>query len=282
MTRTVTLTATARDAAGHAAVSTTRLTVRTLVGMDAPNGQPYRDCVTQYPNLRYTREFGKDGPDTDSLPELPAMNATKFIDSPADAVLHVSWKDDVEQLASWLDGLTRPIYLSWFHEPMGDVTPATYRATAARVPQIIAAHPKRRMVLGNGPIVTRYWLDEGGGSPTDWGYPGMTHYGVDAYQDQPTAAAYWAPAKMFGVAFGKIRSAYPGIRLWVPEYGITRLNTDTTGAGRAQAIRDQVGWLKTQTDVDAVAYYNNAADFPKYAIDPTGPEGQAWRDMQAF
>ncbi|MBM0228045.1 MULTISPECIES: hypothetical protein [Micromonospora] len=272
---TVTLTATVRDAAGRTATATAMVTVPTLVGMSAEKGARTQRIVADYPAIRYMRDFGSDTGDADALPELPPLTAGKFVDAPA-AVMHVSWKDDVEQLTTWLDGLTRPIYLTWYHEPMGDVAPATYRATATRLAQIVAAHPRRRYVLGHGPIVTRYWLDEGRGNPTDWGYPGMTHYGVDCYSRD--TSTYWTAARMFGVAFGKIRAAYPGLRLLVPEYGLSRTTTDTTGAGRAQALRDHVTWLRQQADVDAVAYWNNWAEFEL----PDPPlESTAWRNLQA-
>ncbi|PTA46220.1 hypothetical protein [Micromonospora sp. RP3T] len=270
----VTVTATARDAAGRTGAGTLTLTVPLLVGMSAEKGARTRQVVADYPDIRYMRDYGTDGPDADALPELPALDAGKFVDAPS-AVMHVSWKDDVEQLAGWLDGARRPIYLTWYHEPMGDVTPATYRATAARVTQLVAGHPNRRWVLGHGPIVTRYWLDEGGGNPADWAYPGMTHYGVDCFSRD--TAAYWPASRMFGVAFGKVRAACPGVRLLVPEYGLSRTTADTTGAGRAQAVRDHVGWLRQQTDVDAIAYWNNWAEF---ALGDPPLDATAWRDLQ--
>lgn len=252
-----------------------------LAGMDAPNGAEFRAAVSQYPGMRYFREFGADGPDTDTLPELPSLTTGKFVEAPASAIPHVSWKDDVEQLSTWLDGLKRSIYLTWHHEPMGDVIPATYRSTAARVTQILAGHPNRRWILGHGPIVTRYWLDEKAGNPLDWWYDGATIYGIDCYQDTPSGAAYWGTTKMFGTVFNKVRYAIPGVRLLVPEYGITRLTSDTTGTGRAQAIRDHMAWLRLQQDVEAVAYFNSSL-FPNYQIASASPEGQAWRDMQAL
>ncbi|MEW2589308.1 hypothetical protein AB0893_02765 [Micromonospora aurantiaca] len=271
---TVTLTATARDGAGRTGTGTATLTVPLLVGMSAEKGARTQRAVADYPGIRYMRDFGTDGPDADALPELPPLNAGKFADAPS-AVMHVSWKDDVEQLAGWLDGVNRPIYLTWYHEPMGDVTPATYRATASRVTQILAAHRNRRWVLGHGPIVTRYWLDEGRGNPADWGYPGMTHYGVDCYSRD--TAAYWPASRMFGVAFGKVRAAYPGIRLLVPEYGLSRIAADTTGAGRARTIREHLTWLRQQNDVDAIAYWNNWAEFE---LGDPPLEATTWRDLQ--
>ncbi|MGC4886717.1 hypothetical protein [Micromonospora sp. DT227] len=243
------------------------------VGMSTAPGKPTEKMLTTYPRVRYMRDFGKDT-DRDKLPELPAHGSGKMA-APADCAVHVSWKDNVEQLTGWLDALTRPVYLTWYHEPMGDVAPATYRVTAARVSKIVAAHRNRQLVLGHGPIVTRYWLDEGRGNPTDWWYPGATHYGIDCYSRD--TATYWGPDRMFGVAFGKVRAALPGVRLLVPEYGLTRTVSDTTGAGRATAIREHVTWLRQQPDVDAVAYWNNWAE---YEISSYPLESKAWRDSQ--
>ncbi|MEV4695224.1 hypothetical protein AB0K27_29405 [Micromonospora echinospora] len=90
-------------------------------------------------------------------------------------------------------------------------------------------------------------------------------------------AAYWPASRMFGVAFGKVRAAYPGIRLLVPEYGLSRTAADTTGAGRAHTVREHVTWLRQQNDVDAIAYWNNWAEFE---LGDPPPEATAWRDLQ--
>ncbi|MEU8262518.1 hypothetical protein AB0C02_18030 [Micromonospora sp. NPDC048999] len=249
-------------------------TVPLLVGMSAAKGAPTRQIVADYPNIRYMRDYGTDT-NGNGLPDLSPLNAGKFVDAPS-AVMHVSWKDTVEELGTWLNGLNRPVYLTWYHEPMGVVAPATYRATAARITQIVTAHPNRKWVLGHGPIVTRYWLVEGKGNPTDWGYPGMTHYGVDTYSQD--TGSYWPASRMFGTAFGKVRAAYPGVRLLVPEYGLVRTTADTTGTGRAQAMTDHVTWLRQQPGVDGVAYWNNWA---QYQLAFPSPEATAWRNLQA-
>lgn len=282
MSRVITLTGKVTDKAGNVTTKSTNLTVPTQIGVDAPVGQPNRDAIALWSNnFKYTRDFGKDTADADTLPELTPLGTGKFADLPAGAIMHVSWKDDVEELSTWLNGLNQYVYLTWYHEPMGDVVPATYRATAVRIPQIVNAHPKKNFVLGNGPIVTRYWLDEGGGNPTDWGYTGMTFYGVDCYQSTPTASAYFDNTKMFATVFNKVQAAYPGIKLMVPEYGVQRINSDTDGSGRAAAIRTHGTYLKNRPDVLAVAYYNNEAQFPQYAISPYPLETQAWKDVMA-
>ncbi|RZU74500.1 activator of Hsp90 ATPase-like protein [Micromonospora kangleipakensis] len=48
----------------------------------------------------------------------------------------------------------------------------------------------------------------------------MTHYGVDCCSRD--TSTYWTAFRMFGLAFGKVRAAYPGIRLLVPENGLSR------------------------------------------------------------
>lgn len=282
--RDVTLTRTVRDTQGNQTTVTKVISVGSnlRVGMDAPKGTAWTQAVSDFPKVAYTRDYGTDGADTDTLPELTAVGTGKFTDLPAGAIMHVSWKDDVEQLSTWLSTVNQPIYLTWYHEPMGDLLPADYRTTGARVTQIVNAHPNKARVLGHGPIVTRYWLDEGGGDPADWGYTGMTHYGIDCYMNVPTASVYYDTTKMFTTVFNKVRTAFPGVRLLVPEYGVAKINSDSDGSGRATAIRSHIRYLRTLTYVDAVAYYNNAAQFPQYAITASSPEGQAWIDMQGL
>lgn len=246
---------------------------KTLLGMDAPNGTEWSNAVTNYPGIKYTRDFG-------TPTNLTPFGTGKWVPNPAGSTMHLSWKGDVEQLSTWMNGLTVGVYLTWYHEPMGDVTPTTYRATAQRMADIINAHAKKNFVLGHGPIVTRFWLDENAGDPADWGYPGMTHYGIDCYQNTPTASAYYTNSKMFDVPFDTVHATYPGIKLLVPEWGIARLNSDTSGNGRANAIESQWNYLKARSDVDAVAYFNSSA-FPQYQISPTAPEGVKFKALLA-
>jgi hypothetical protein len=247
---------------------------RPIVGMDA-NPTNWTTTVSTFDGIRYTREFGDDTADADTLPELRGHTSGKNVGAPANCIIHHSWKDDVEQLSSWMDGLARSIYLSWYHEPMGNVTPATYRATAGRITEILLNHPKKALVLGHGPIVTRYWLDENNGNPTDWGYTGMTHYGIDCYNGWSTA--YRTPAQMFTTALTKVRNAYPGIKIWIPEYGMERITTDTTGSGRAAAMRSHMDFLRqpTNSDVVAIAWWNIGGD----EITSLEPEKSEWREI---
>lgn len=251
--------------------------VSMLLGMEGTNGAPTQSIVAEYAP-QYMRDFGADGGDADTLTELGNKAAGKWFDAP-NVVMHASWKDDVNQVSTWLDDLDRQIYLTWYHEPMGDVSPATYQSTCATMVSLINAHPNKALVLGNGPIVTRYWLDEGGGNPTDWGYTGMTFYGVDCYSQ--STSSYWTPEQMFVPSFSKIRTAYPGIKLMVPEYGIVPISSDNTGNGRAAAIKSHIRWLRTQPDVLAAAYFNAAGSIPAVPFTVNSPEGQAWKELMA-
>lgn len=248
-----------------------------LLGMEGTNGQVTQQIVAEYAP-QYMRNFGADGGDADTLPELGNKFTGKWFDAP-NVIMHTSWKDDVSELSTWLNDLDRPIYLSWWHEPHGDVAPATFRTTCETMVSIINAHVNSALVLGNGPIVTRYHLDEGGGDPTDWGYTGMTFYGIDCYsQDTNT---YWTPQQIFVPAFSKVRAAYPGLKLMVPEYGIVRTSADSTGDGRAATIKSHIRWLRTQDDVLAVAYFNAPGSIPAVPFGVNTPEGQAWKELVA-
>lgn len=259
-------------------VTPTPPTTPFLLGMSAPNGQPTQQIVAEYAP-QYMRDFGSDGGDADSLPELGNINTGKWFDAP-NVLMHTSWKDDVTQLSTWLDTLDRDIYISWYHEPEGDVDPAVFRSTCEQMVAIIDAHPNKARVLGNGPITTRYWLQEGSnGNPTDWGYTGMTFYGIDFYNQ--STSSYWGVEQMFVPALTKVRSAYPGIKIIIPEYGFIRTNADTTGTGRAAMLKTHIRWLRTQSDILACAYFNATGSIPGVPFTATSPEGQAWKELMA-
>lgn len=243
-----------------------------LFGLMAPVGAQWQRAAAEYPGIAYTREFGKDA-DGDKLPDLAPIGAagTKWPYMPAGATAHVSWKDDVHQLPRWLDALDRPVLLTWYHEPMGDVTPTAYRATAARVTDYVASHVNGRFVMGHGPIITRYWMEEGKGNPADWAYPGMTHFGVDCYsQDR---AAYWPAERMFA-CLDRVAALFPEVRLLVPELGIVQTTTDKSDEGRAATLREYAQHLRRRGDVDAVGYFHSDA-YPQYKL--SGASADAWR-----
>ena len=245
-----------------------------LLGATAMPGPDTAATVKAFPGIRYMRDFGKDTGDPDSLPELPPHGAGKWLAKPPGCLLHVSWKDDPEQLGPWLDGLAEDIYLTWWHEPMGDMDPAAYRTAGERVAHIIAAHPNGRRVLRHGPIVTRYWLASKGGDPLDWWYPGASMYGVDVYND--SKVRYREPDELFGIPFAIIRRILPGVPLVVPEFGLALIDGDT-GAGRAAVMARHADWLRGQPDLLAVGWW----DIGGNRICGREPEQGVWRSVLA-
>lgn len=245
-----------------------------LLGMTAQPGDTALTFST-FADIAYFRDFGKDTADPDSLTELTPHGTGKLAQAPAACVAHVSWKDDVEALGPWLSAAPgdRSYYVTWHHEPMGDMTPAAYRSSAGKIPQILAGHPKAHLVLGHGPVVTRYWLEQPGNSAADWAYPGMTFFGGDCYNG--STSFYRTPAQMFGSTATAARSF--GVPWLVPEYGIERITTDGSGAGRAQTMRDHIAWARTQPDCLAIGWWNIGGD----RITGLEPEQTAWRELLA-
>jgi hypothetical protein len=219
---------------------------RMLLGMTSKPSE-HNAMMQRFPTIAYTAEFGPDGNDADTLPELGNFNAGKYANTGVvPATLSVSWKDDVNQLDGWLTSYGQagkpPIRLHWWHEPHGDMTPAAYRSTAAVAVDILADHPYRHLIIGFGPVVTRWWMINDSGNLDDWWVNGMDHYAVDIYNDNDNNAlvGYRSP-QSWGV---KIRDycAAKGISWGVREWGKKKGTWDTSGAGRLAAIRADVDW----------------------------------------
>lgn len=224
-------------------------------GVTALPGAATTASVSAFPAAAYMRDFGKDGPDTDVLPELPAHGTGKWLQKPPGCLLHVSWKDDVDELATWLDGLYEDIWLTVWHENHGDAgqSPTLYRATARRAVGIIATHPNGHFVRRIGPVVTYWWLIRKGGDPLDYWFEGANLYGLDAYN--PETDRYLSPAELLGRPMDRIRAAIPGVEICVPELGLALIDGDT-GTGRAAAMRAHADYLDAQPDVVAVAWWD--------------------------
>lgn len=189
-----------------------------------------------FPNSRYRRLFS-DG----NWSELPAMLAQE----PSEVLAHVSAKQHtLASLYDLLDVLERDIWLTYYHEPMGNVAPADYRATAATVAAQIAAHPNGHRVLLNGPNLTRYWIDpapsQGQGNPDDFWYDGATAFFNDCYTG---GAQYRTPSNMFDLTVQY--AASKGVPWAVPELGGQRIASDTNGSVRAVWLRDLVEYADT-------------------------------------
>lgn len=248
-----------------------------LWGATALPGTATVETVAAYGEaLRYMRDFGDDGGDSDALPELPPHGRGKWLAKPPGCLLHCGWKDDVELLVPWLDLLTQDIWLTWWHENHGDAgqSPALYRSTATRMVEIIRAHPNGHHVVRNGPAVTRYWLAQKRGNPLDYWYDGANTYFIDVYADGPDDRAGYRPGtQIIGEALAPIRAALPGVEIALSEYGL-RLIGDDTGPGRAAAMREHATYLNAQPDVIGATWW----DIGGCRI--TGrPEEAVWRQI---
>lgn len=223
--------------------------------------------VSEFGDLLYMRDFG-----IQKGAYLPPHGAGKWLYLPPRAVMHVSWKGNVEDLTVWLDGLARPIFLTYWHEPMGNIDPAVYRARATRMVEIVAGHRNRDLVLGNGPIVTRYWLDRSG-DPDLWCYDGMTFFGGDCYNGVG-ATTYRTGEQMFGSTARA--AAARGMPWMAPEYGIA-LVPDDDGTGRAAAMDTGARWAQAEGNCLAVGWWglggNRIIGYPA--------ETAVWRDLMA-
>ena len=149
----------------------------------------------------------------------------------------------------WLNQLDRPVYLTYWHEPMGDIGPALYRERAAAMARMIQQHPNGGLVLRNGPCLTRYWISQPGTDVEDWWYDGANAFFADSYGG---GERYMRPDEMFG----KIASTAQAFEVpWgVPEFGST-IPTGTTDADRANWAFMCADWINDQPDCLGIGWF---------------------------
>lgn len=204
-----------------------------------------------FPNYRYRALFA-DPTKGEDWSDLSAPVAAE----PAGVLVHPSAKT-VNGLSDFLDALNRDIYLTYWHEPMGDIDPADYRTNAEAVADIIRDHPNGHRVLLQGPCLTRYWIDpapgQGQGDPEDWWYDGATAFFNDCYTG---GTQYRTPANMFDttISFAAAKSVPWAVR----ELGGRRITSDVNGSVRAQWLRDLVQYAE-EHDCRAMAWFCNGA-----------------------
>jgi hypothetical protein len=233
--------------------------------------------LAAWPNCGYSREYGKDGPDSDTLTDLTADETNKFALPGFAGVWHQSWKDSPEDLAAYR--FNDPRYFTHHHEPAPEKSPATYRADAARMAEILATHPDAGNVLGNGPNLTRWQIANAPVAeridPADYWYTGATFFSADTYN--PSTSRYWTPEEMFQPIADAARGF--GVPWMAPEWGGKRLASDTTGEGRAAWIRDCLAYLAEQPDVLAVGWWDIGEC--RVSNHPTWPEFDALAEAMA-
>lgn len=202
-----------------------------LVGTDA---LPVN--LTRMPRAGYTRIYNAPGHGLSaSLAQVPAQVKP-----------HVSFKDQpsAAMVTAFLDKLTRPIFLTWTHEPEGDLTIAAYQAGWHQLALIVTTHPNAHLVT-LVEVFTLYAQVHGKTGPDgkstraeDMWSGAASMVGVDVYQEHSDPVYH--PLSVLADRAFEIAAAL-GVPLLFPEFGRQPIVGDTGhGAGLAQAddVRD--------------------------------------------
>lgn len=297
--REVTLTVRVTDAAGHTTTATTTLTVgqETLLGWCPPDSTvaEVQRMATRYPRPRVMRLYSGAGKGLASWSGLLAQ-------VPANTVLHYSFKDwtaaSPTAIRDWLSarptsrrGVVDVVTLD--HEPeqqdSGDPTPAEFRREWKELVDALADHPRRREVW-LVPVFTEYAARRQASWWTDFGvvagYPGVDAVGFDIYDTG--YERYRTPVERNDFALATARKV--GKPLLIPEWGIQRKLTLKSGAAYdrdgtvcAQAMRDNMTYLRAQPDVPLAAWFHRGDC--NLAATLTGPDGRTYvrdRERAAF
>lgn len=217
------------------------------------NCQPtdYPQHFDQLPKARICRVFAGPGQG------LPDWSGSVLPTLPGHVIAHVSfkdWRDDCRDLVAWMDAMpaparqlgglpVRPVWLTYHHEPEGDMTPGEYRRRWQIMAAALDGHPKRAWVA-LVPIQTLQWTVnplKGGGDPFTW-WAGVGDYAaMDCYVDSwaatyPAARAFLAPLARLARGVGR--------QPVVPELGSVRLAGDADGTRRARWITEVAAALR--------------------------------------
>jgi len=225
-----------------------------LLGVDTSNADLAHD-LGDYPKMTYHRVF--------SPTAWPNWTSGKLATLPLSVTPHCScdgpWVP--EDFRAWCAKATRPVYATWKHEPMKKVSPTDYQHNSAEMAAIAAEYP---LILGTGPVLIRFWVDDARGDPSLWWFAGASFWGVDCYNGLDDR--YRPPGEMFGTAV-ELGHGY-GVPVLIPEWGVERLAFDASGEQRAQVLRDSVTYLRS-TRVVAAGWWNVAGSPSRL---PAGPE----------
>lgn len=197
--------------------------------------------LTRYPRLAYTRLFGSLGKGIPSVASLPKG-----------VTPHVSFKDQptATLVQPWLDALDRPAYLTWHHEPEGDMTPDAYRAGWAALAALTRSHPNVVLVE----VFTLY-AQTHGKTPWDQLWSGQAQaIAFDCYNTVVAKTGYPDPAPFFHPLTDAAASL--GVAFLVPELGTRLALDDTAGYGAATWYQDCAAYLRRQRVCRAVAVWD--------------------------
>lgn len=181
------------------------------------------------PGAAYTRIYNPPG---------HGLNAS-LTAVPAQVIPHVSFKDipTATMVNGFLGKLTRPIYLTFNHEPEGDLTRAAYQSAWHTLAALVGAHPNGHLVT-LVEVFTLYAQVHGKTGPDKldtraedmWTGVALI-VGVDCYQE--TSATEYLPLRTMAARAFEIAKNLD-VPLMFPEFGRQPITGDTGhGAGKA-------------------------------------------------
>lgn len=199
--------------------------------------------LTRTPTTRYVRVYNQPGHGLSA--SIGAI--------PAGVTPHVSFKDapTAAMVNSFLNILTRPIFLTFNHEPEGDLSTVAYQAYWDALSSLVALHRNGHLVT-LVEVFTGYAQEHGKTGPDGkdtlaehmWsGRASMV--GVDVYQDH-AALTYPTYAALTKRAYAIAKAL--GVPLMFPEWGRQPIPDDTAGHGVGLAYADDIA----QAEADGI------------------------------
>lgn len=215
---------------------------------------------------------------------LQSWTGALFSALPPSSILAYSFKDWPVDISTWLfnrpSNWTTPFYLCLDHEPEqqtgGDPTPAVYKQQWQELINALAGHPRRNEVR-LCPIFTEYYARRNSTWESDFGvvcgYSGIDAVGFDIYDSGYSSYRSVTERNDFALSIARKYNK----PLIIPEWGIERKSSDTDGTQAAQAMINNINYLRQQPDVPYVQWFYVGGD----NLDTRGPEKQAFIDIMA-
>lgn len=265
----------------------TKVTSIAKLGWSPPNSTvaDMDAMLTKYPNPKVVRLYSGSGAG------IQSWTGSLFNKVPRDATLIYSIKDWPlgTNLATWLSSRpadwTTPFYFCWAHEPEqgtanGDPAPADYQQGWKDIIAQLAGHPRRSEII-LVPVFTEYYAKR---NETTWWrdfgivttYSGIGAVGFDYYDTGYSSYRTAVERNEFPLKIARRSDVQKPVV--IAEWGIARKSSDTTGSLAAQAMRDNMNYLRQQADVKPVSWFYRG----DCILDDRAPEKQAFIDLMAL
>lgn len=274
--------------------------VNTTLGWSPPNSTTtdINNMLSMYPNPKLMRLYTAAGGG------LAPWSSGILTQVPSTSRLWYSFKDwnsstSPSALYNWLTN--RPSSRSGQidlvtinHEPEqqtgGDPLPADFRRIWQEVIAAIANHPRRNEIM-LVPVFTEYYAKRNASWWNDFGivctYAGIDAVGFDYYDTGYSSYRTAVERNEFPLSIGRRSDVQKPIAF--AEWGIARKpGIDSTGSVAAQAMRDNMAYLRQQDDVPVVSWFYRGECVLDQPVTSDGvtftrtTEQQAFRDLMAL